>query len=102
MCDIMVMSLLYGLALWSMCVWGGGFGSNAFMTKMQSFLMDGHYRIDVISGVGHLRSDSVVPLVLHAICCEMTGIPVLYYRSLGTASTLLKGVISQVDYIVEL
>jgi hypothetical protein len=24
MCGIMVMGLLYELALWSMCVWGGG------------------------------------------------------------------------------
>jgi hypothetical protein len=87
------------------CVWGEGeegFGFNAFVTKMQSFLMDGHYRIDVISGVSHLRSDLVVPLVLRTVCCEMIGVPVLYYRSLRTALILLKGVISQVDHIVEL
>jgi hypothetical protein len=41
-----------------------GFGSNGFITKTQSFPMDGHYRTDIISGVGHPRLDSVVPLVL--------------------------------------
>jgi hypothetical protein len=30
MCGIMAIGLLYVLALWSMCVWGG-FGSNGFM-----------------------------------------------------------------------
>jgi hypothetical protein len=38
MCGIMVMGLLYGLALWLMCVcvWGGGgacFRSNGFVTN---------------------------------------------------------------------
>jgi hypothetical protein len=67
-----------------------GFGSNGFMTKMQSFPMDGHYRMNVISSVGHLRSDSVVPLVLRTICYAMVGTPALYYMSLGTESTLLR------------
>jgi hypothetical protein len=69
---------------------GGGFGSNGFVTKMQSFPIDGHYRMDVISGVGHPRSDLVVPLVLRTACCVMIGAPALYYRSLGTASILLR------------
>jgi hypothetical protein len=71
-------------------VGGGGFGSNGFVTKMQPFPMDGHYRTDVISGVGHLRSDSIVPLVLCTACCAMAEALALYYRSLGTASTLLR------------
>jgi hypothetical protein len=29
-----------------------------------TILMGGHYRMDIISGVGHPRSDSVVPLML--------------------------------------
>ena len=29
------------------------FGSNDFVTKIQAFPMNGHYRTDVISGVGH-------------------------------------------------
>jgi hypothetical protein len=52
--------------------------------------MDGHYRTDVISGVGYPRSDSVVSLVLRTVYCAMAGAPVLYYRSLETASTLLR------------
>jgi hypothetical protein len=59
---------------------------------MQSFLMDGHYRMDVISGVGHLRSDSVVLLVLCTVQYAMFGAPALYYRSLGIVSTLLRRV----------
>jgi hypothetical protein len=41
-------------------------------------------------GVGHSRSDSIVPLMLCMICCAMAGALVLYYRSLGTTSTLLR------------
>ena len=85
----MAMGLLDKLALWLVCVYGG-FGSNDFVTKMQPFLMDGHYRTNVISGVGHPRSDSVVPLVLRMVCCAMAGASTLYYRSLRTASTLLR------------
>jgi hypothetical protein len=44
-----------------------GFGSNAFVTKVQPFPIDGHYRMDIIKGVGHLRLDSVVPQVLYMI-----------------------------------
>jgi hypothetical protein len=41
-------------------------------------------------GVGHSRSDSIVPLMLHTICCAMVGALALYYRSLKTVSTLLR------------
>jgi hypothetical protein len=34
----------------NVCMYGG-FGSNGFVTKMQSFPMDGHYRTNIISGV---------------------------------------------------
>jgi hypothetical protein len=67
----------------------GGFGSNGFVTNDEPFPMDGHYRTNVISGVGHLIFDSVVSLVLHTVCCAMAGAPVLYYRFLWTASTQL-------------
>ena len=60
--------------LWSnVCVLYESFGSNDFMTKVQSFLMVDHYRMDVISGVGHLRLDLVVPLVLHTVTCNGWG-----------------------------
>jgi hypothetical protein len=63
---------------------GGGFGSNGFVTKMQPFLMDGHYRMNVITNVGHPRSDSVVLLVLRTVFCAMAGAPAMYYRFFGT------------------
>jgi hypothetical protein len=87
------------------CVGGGGgvgFGSNGFVTKMQPLLMDGHYRTNVISGVGHPRSDSVIPLVLHTVYYAMAGAPTLYYRSIETASTLLRIGNISVNHTVEL
>jgi hypothetical protein len=41
-------------------------------------------------GVGHLKSDLIVPLMLHTVCYAMDGALTLYYRSLGTTSTLLR------------
>jgi hypothetical protein len=41
-------------------------------------------------GVGHSGSDSIVPLMLCTVCCTMVGALTLYYRSLGTTSTLLR------------
>jgi hypothetical protein len=35
-------------------------------------------------GVGHSRSDSILPLMLHMVCCTMAGTLALYYRSLRT------------------
>jgi hypothetical protein len=60
-----------------MCVLYEGFGSNGFVTKVQLFLMDGHYKTDIISGVGHPRLDSVVPLVLYTITCNGWGIGIV-------------------------
>ena len=40
--------------------------------------------------MGHLRSDSIVPLMLCMVCCAMAEALALYYRSLRTASTLLR------------
>jgi hypothetical protein len=53
-------------------------------------------------GVGHSRSYSIVPLMLHTVCCAMAGALALYYRSLETAPTLLRRVISRVDHVWEL
>jgi hypothetical protein len=41
-------------------------------------------------GVGYLRSDLIVPLILRTICCAMVGALTLYYRSLGTIPILLR------------
>jgi hypothetical protein len=51
----------------------GGFGSNGFVTKVQPFLMNDHYRTDIISGVGYPRSDSVMLLVLCTVTCNGWG-----------------------------
>jgi hypothetical protein len=60
--------------LWSnVSVLYEGFGSNGFVTKVQPFPMDGPYRTDIISGVGHPRSDSVMLLVLCTVACNGWG-----------------------------
>jgi hypothetical protein len=41
-------------------------------------------------GVGHSGLDQIVPLMLRTVCYAMSGALALYYRSLGTASTLLR------------
>ena len=42
-------------------------------------------------GVGHSRSDLIVPLMLRMVCFHaMAGALTLYYQSLGIASTLLR------------
>jgi hypothetical protein len=41
-------------------------------------------------GVGHSGLNSIVPLMLHMVYYAMAGALALYYRSLGTASTLLR------------
>ena len=46
-----------------MCMCYMGLGSNDCFT-VSATLSSGHYRTNIISGVGHPRLDSVVPLVL--------------------------------------
>ena len=41
-------------------------------------------------GVGHSGSDSIMPLMLHTVCCVIIGVLALYYRSLVTVSTPLR------------
>ena len=43
-----------------------------------------------IVGVGPLRLNSIVPLVLRTIYCAMAEVLALYYRSLGIVPTLLR------------
>jgi hypothetical protein len=38
----------------------------------------------LLVGVGHSRSDSIVPLMLRTVCCAMARALALYYRSLRT------------------
>jgi hypothetical protein len=44
----------------------------------------------LLVGVGHSRLDSIMLLILRIVCCAIAGALVLYYRSFGTVSTLLK------------
>jgi hypothetical protein len=54
------------------CVCYMGLGSNGcFMISIT--LMGGQYRMNIISGVGHPRSNSVVPLVLCTVACNGQG-----------------------------
>ena len=53
---------------------------NGSVTKGQTSLV----------GVGHLRLDLIVPLMLCTICCAMVGALVMYCRSLRTTPTLLR------------
>jgi uncharacterized membrane protein len=72
-CDIIAMGLLYRSTLWSnvcVCV---GFRSNVFVIKAHPFSMDGHYRTDIISSVGHPRLDSIVPLMLYMVVVQWLG-----------------------------
>jgi hypothetical protein len=41
-------------------------------------------------GVGNLRSDSIVPLMLRTVYCAIATALALYYRSLEAAPTLLR------------
>jgi hypothetical protein len=47
----------------------------------QPFPMDSHYRMDVIGPAAS---------VMCGMFCAVAGAPALYYRSLGTMSTLLR------------
>jgi hypothetical protein len=56
-----------------MCVLYESFVSNGFVTKVQPFPMDGYYMMDIISSVGHPKSDSVMSLVLCIVTCNGYG-----------------------------
>jgi hypothetical protein len=73
-----------------MCVCGG-FGFNDFVTKVQPFPMDGHYRANIISGVGHMTSNSVVPLVLCTVACNGWGTNIVLQISRDSTNLAEKG-----------
>jgi hypothetical protein len=88
---VMAIGLLYMLALWSnMCIilglWIHWFRDHG------TTIPNGSITIGWTSlvGVGHSKSNSIVPLMLHTVCCAMVGAVALYYRSLGTVPTLLR------------
>ena len=85
------MGLLYMLALWSkVCytrLWIHWFRDYDATIPIGAITIE---RTSLVS-VGHSRSDPIVPLMLLTVCFRaMAGALALYYRSLGTASTLLR------------
>jgi hypothetical protein len=79
MCMITAMGLLYMLILWSnvcVCVCYMGLGSNgSFMASVA--LTGSHYKTDIINGVSHSRSDSVMQLVLCTVAYNIQGTSVI-------------------------
>jgi hypothetical protein len=76
MCGIMVMGLHYG----QMCVLHGPGIQWLFVAS--ATLIGGHYRTNIISSVGHPRSDLIMLLVLCMVTCNGwdTGIVLQIYR----------------------
>jgi hypothetical protein len=76
MCGKMAMSLLYKFSdvVKHVCYIGLGF-NGFFMTGVT--LMGGHYRTDIISSVGYLRLESVMPLVLCTVAYNIRGTGVI-------------------------
>jgi hypothetical protein len=86
--------------LWAYCIncilWSNvcvirGFGSIGFR-DLDATIPNGLVTTGQTSlvGVGHSRLDSIVPLMLHTVCYAMVGALALYYKFLGTESTLLR------------
>ena len=73
-----------------MCVWRS-FGSNGFVTKVQPFPMNGHYKTNIISGVSHSKSDSVIPLVLCTVVCNDWGIGIVLQVSRDNTNPVENG-----------
>jgi hypothetical protein len=67
-CGIIALCLLYMLTLWS----NMGLGSNSCL-MVGTTLTIGHYKTDIISSVGHPRSDLVVQLVLYTVAYKIWG-----------------------------
>jgi hypothetical protein len=70
------MGLLYRLNYMLKCVCYMGLGSNGcFVTGVA--LTDGHYKTNIISDVGHPKSESIVPLVLYMVAYNIRGTGIL-------------------------
>jgi hypothetical protein len=67
-CGIITVGLLYMLTLWSnVCVM---WALDPIVVPGGTALMGGHYKMNIICGVGHQRSDSIVPLMLCIVVCN--------------------------------
>jgi hypothetical protein len=75
-----------------MCVLCEGYGSIHWFRDLDAAIPNDLVttRRTSLIGVGHLRSDSIMSLMLRTVCCTMVGALALYYSSLGTALTLLR------------
>ena len=58
------------------CVCYMELGSNGFF-MIGATLTDSHYRANIISSVGHLRSDPIMPLMLCTIAYNIQGTSVV-------------------------
>jgi hypothetical protein len=87
----MAMGLLYRLHIMVKCVCYTGLWIHWFRDHGAT-IPNGSVTIGRMSlvSVGYLRSDSIMLLMLCTVCCAMAGVLALYYRSLGTAPTLLR------------
>jgi hypothetical protein len=85
------MDLLYKLRIMVKCVCYMGLWIHWFC-DLDSTIPNGSVTTGrtPLVGVGHSRSYSIVPLMLCTVCYAMARALTLCYRSLGTASTLLR------------
>jgi hypothetical protein len=73
-----------------MCVCYIGLGSNDYFVADVALTGD-HYRTDIISGVGHMRLDSVMPLVLCTVVYNIQGIDVVLQVPRDSANPVENG-----------
>jgi hypothetical protein len=73
-----------------MCMCYMGLGSNScFMSD--ATLTSSHYKTDIISGVGYLRSNSIVMLVLYTVVYNIQGTGVVLQVHRDSANLAKKG-----------
>ena len=60
------------------------------MFMVGAALTSGHYKTDIISGLGHPKSNSVVPLVLYTVMCNCWGIGIILQVSWDSADPVEK------------
>jgi hypothetical protein len=64
---------------------------NQLLLVADATLTGSHYKMDIINGVGHLRSDSVVPLVLCTVVCNGWGTNIVLQVPWDSANLPEKG-----------
>jgi hypothetical protein len=74
-----------------MCVCGGGGGVwiHKFHDWCSHSQIVGHYRKYIISGVGHSRSDSVVPLILWMVAYSDRGTGIVLQVPRDSANSII-------------